>query len=149
MTQPVYEQTPVATGNPITMIVGLIAGAVIIGGGMFLDWLSGTSSKAADSGFEIFWSVTPASEPSFFASAAFVILIVGAITLLGAALARGGLVVFGGLLAVLAFVLVIISFYRVQIADLGIGDAGPGLWALLVGGLLAIVAGSMARRTLG
>lgn len=149
MIHPPTHTSPVATGNPITMVVGLVAGAVIIGGGMFLDWLSGSPSKAADSGFEIFWSPTPAGEPSFFASAAFVILIIGAITLLGAALARGGMVVFGGLLAVLAFVLVIISFYRVQLADLGIGDAGPGLWALLVGGLLAIVAGSMARRTLG
>jgi hypothetical protein len=149
MTQPGYQTTPVATGNPITMVLGLIAGTVIIGGGLFLDWLSGSSSKAAESGFEIFWSVTPASDPSFFSSAAFVVLIIGAITSLGAALARGGVVVFGGMLAVLAFVLVMVSFYRVQVADLGIGDAGPGLWAILVGGGLAIVAGSMARRTLG
>jgi hypothetical protein len=149
MIQPQSQTPPVATGNPITMVVGLIAGAVIIGGGMFLDWLSGSPSKPADSGFEIFWSPTPTSDPSFFASAAFVILVIGAITLLGSALARGGLVVFGGLLAVLAFVLVIISFYRVQVASLGLGDAGAGLWALLVGGALAVVAGSMARRTLG
>ena len=148
MTQPGYPAAPVATGNPITMVFGLIAGVMIIGGGMFLDWVSGTPSKAADTGFEIFWSVTPLSEPSFFSSAAFVILVIGAITLLGAALARGGLIVFGGLLAVLAFVLVMISFYRVQVADLGIGYAGLGLWSILVGGALAIVAGSMARRTL-
>jgi hypothetical protein len=131
------------------MVVGLIAGAIIIGGGMFVDWLSGTPSKPETFGIEIFWSTTPATEPSFFASAAFVILIIGAITLLGAALARGGLVVFGGLLAVVAFALVLVSFYRVEVASLGIGDAGPGLWALLVGGVLGMVAGSMARRTLG
>lgn len=149
MTQPGYPTAPVATGNPITMVFGLIAGSVIIGGGLFLDWLSGTPSKPEAFGFEIFWSSTSTSEPSFFASAAFVILLIGAITLLGAALAAGGLVVFGGLLAVLAFVLVVISFYRVEVADLGIGDAGLGLWSILVGGALAMVAGSMSRRTLG
>ena len=149
MIQPPTQTPPVATGNPITMVVGLIAGAIIIGGGMFLDWLSGIPSKPEESGFEIFWSPTPPSEPSFFASAAFVVLVIGAITLLGAAMARGGMVVFGGLLSVLAFVLVLISFYRIQLASLGLADAGPGLWALLVGGVLAIVAGSMARRTLG
>jgi hypothetical protein len=46
---------------------------------------------------------------------------------------------------VLAYVLVLISFYRLEGADLGIGDAGMGLWAILAGGVLAIIAGAMGR----
>jgi hypothetical protein len=75
-----------------------------------------------------------------------VVLIIGVITLIGAAMGRGGWLTYGGVLAVLAFVLTIISFYRLEAADLGIGDAGLGLWAILVGGVLAIVAGLMGRR---
>jgi hypothetical protein len=145
------EQAPTAPGvptsNPIALFVGLIAGVLMVVGGVFLDLVSGFPSKATDSGADIFWSVTPADQPSFFASAAFVILVIAAITLLGAATSRGGWLVFGGILAVAAFVLVMISFYRVEGADLGIGDAGMGLWTILVGGVLAIVAGSTSRRT--
>jgi hypothetical protein len=131
----------------MTMLLGLIAGILMIVGAMFLDWLSALASKGTDAGIAIFWSTNPAGEPSFFASAGFVVLIIAAITLLGAALGRGGWVVLGGVLAVLAFVLVIVSFYRLEGADLGIGDAGLGLWGILVGGVLAIIAGSMSRRT--
>ncbi|MGH2711891.1 MAG: hypothetical protein ACRDH9_11895 [Actinomycetota bacterium] len=135
------------TRNPFAMLVGLIAGALMIVGAMFLDWLSGFGSKGIDAGADIFWSTEPASDPSFFASAGFVVLIVALITLAGAALARSGWMVLGGVLGILAFVLTIVSFYRVEGADLGIGDAGLGLWAILVGGVLALVAGIAGRRT--
>ncbi len=148
MTQPL-QSASVMGRNPVTAVLGLIAGVVIIVGGTLLDWLSGSPSKALDIGIEIFWSVTSATDPSFFASAGFAVLAIGAITLIGAGTARGGLVVFGGMLAVTAFVLVIVSFYRVEVANLGIGDAGLGLWAILAGGVLAFTAGAMSRRTLG
>ena len=138
--------TTTVTRNPFAMLVGLIAGVLMVVGGLLLDWLSGTESKGTDAGFEIFFSTDPSGGASFFTSAGFVVLLIAVITLLGAATSRGGLVTFGGILAVLAFVLVIITFYRVEAAEIGIGDAGLGLWAILVGGVLALVAGIAGRR---
>jgi hypothetical protein len=128
------------------MILGVVGAILMVVGALFLDWLSGFPSKGTDAGIAIFWSTDPAADPSFFASAGFVVLVVAAITLIGAALGRGGWVIYGGVLAVLAFVLTIISYYRLEGADLGIGDAGMGLWAILVGGVIAIAAGAMGRR---
>jgi hypothetical protein len=149
MTQPAPQTAPaVPTGNSMTMILGVIAGILMVVGAFLLDWISGgVPSKGIDSGIAIFWSTEVSGDVSFFTSAGFVILIIAAISLIGGALGRSGWVTLGGILAVLAFVLVMISFYRVEQVDLGIGDAGLGLWAILVGGVVAIVAGAMGRRS--
>jgi hypothetical protein len=128
------------------MILGVIAAVLMVVGAMFLDWISGGESKGTDVAASILWSPDAGSDPSFFTSAGFVVMIFAAITLIAAALRRSGWVLYGGILAVLAFVLVQITFYRVEGADLGIGNTGPGLWAILVGGVLAIVAGVIGRR---
>ena len=143
---PQAAPTTTVTRNPFAMLVGLIAGVLMVVGGLLFDWLSGFESKGTDAGIEIFWSTEPAGGASFFTSAGFVILIIAVVTLLGAATSRAGLVTFGGILAVLAFVLVMISFYRLEGADLGIGDAGLGLWGILVGGVLALVSGIAGKR---
>ncbi|MGH2692236.1 MAG: hypothetical protein ACRDHM_07000 [Actinomycetota bacterium] len=147
MTTPAPPAAPAATRNPATMLLGLVAAALMIVGGVLLDWLSGVPTKGLDNGIAIYWSTDVEGEASFFASAGFVILVIGAITLIGAAMARGGWVLLGGALAVLAFVLVTINIYRFEGADLGIGDLGLGLWAILVGGVVAIAAGVMGRRS--
>jgi hypothetical protein len=148
MTQPAPQTAPaVSTGNSMTMILGVIGAILMVVGAFFFDWISGVASKGTDAGIAIFWSTNPAAEPSFFASAGFVVLVIAVITAIGAAMGRSGWVIYGGVLAVLAFVLPIISFYRLKGADLGIGDAGLGLWAILVGGVVAIAAGAMGRRT--
>jgi hypothetical protein len=136
---------PAATRNPTAMILGLLGGVLMVVGALFLDWLSGISSKGTEAGISIFWSTDPASDPSFFASAGFVVLIIGLITLVAAAIGRSGWLIYGGVLAVLAYVLVLISIYRLD-AGLGVGDVGIGLWATLIGGVLALLAGVMGRR---
>ncbi len=145
-TQPAPQTAPAANTNSTAMILGVLAGVLMVAGAMFFDWLSGVDSKGTDSGVSIFWSTDPAGEPMFFASAGFVVLIMAAITLIGAAMKRYGWVLYGGVLGVLGYVLVMISFYRFEGTDLGIGDAGLGLWMILGGGVLAIVSGVMGRR---
>lgn len=149
MTQPVPETAPaVPTSNSVTMIGGVLGAILMVVGAVFLDWLSGgIPSKGLDAGVAIFWSTEPSADPSFFASAGFVVLILAVITLAGALLGRGAWVVLGGVLAVLAVVLTVISYFRFEGADLGIGDMGLALWAILVGGVVAIVAGAMGRRS--
>lgn len=137
---------PAADTGMISMTLGILAAVLMIVGAMFLDWLSAGASKGTEASVSIFWSPDAGGEPSFFTSAGFVVLIVAAITLIAAAMRRWGWVLYGGILAALAYVLVIVTFYRVETPSLGIGDAGMGLWAILAGGILAIVAGIMGRR---
>lgn len=141
-------QTPYAapTRNPVTVIAGLIAGVLLVVGGVLLDWISGVASKGLDVPADILWSPVLSPDSGFFGSAGFVILIIALFTFLGAVGGRGGGLVFSGVLGVAAFVLVIITFYRAD-AGLGIGDAGIGLWAILVGGVLGIAAGRTGRNT--
>ncbi len=146
MTEPAPQTAPAADTNTVPMMLGILAGVLMLLGAMFFDWLSGVPSKGTDSGVAIFWSTDVQGEPSFFASAGFVVLIIAAITLIAAAMRRSGWVLYGGILAVLAFVLVMVSFYRFEGAPLGIGDAGSGLWMILAGGIIAIVAVMMGRR---
>ena len=144
MTQPA-QTAPATDRGMVAMVLGILGAVLMVVGGLFFDWLSGIKSMGTDASISIFWSTDTAGEASFFSSAGFVVLIVAAITLIAAAMRRWGWVLYGGILAVLAFVLVIVTFYRLE-GDLGIGDAGLGLWMILLGGIVAIVAGMMGRR---
>ena len=146
MTQPAPQTAPASDSGTVPMMLGILAGLLMVVGAMFFDWLSGVPSKGADNGAAIFWSTEVEGEPMFFTSAGFVVLIISAITLIASAMRRWGWVLYGGILAVLGFVLVMVTFYRVEGTQLGIGDSGLGLWMILAGGVLAIVAGMMARR---
>ena len=146
MTQPVPQPAPAADTNTVPMMLGILAGALMIVGALFFDWLSGVTSKGADNGVAIFWSTDVEGGPMFFTSAGFVVLVMAAITLIAAAMKRWGWVLYGGILAVLGFVLVMVSFYRFEGTPLGIADSGLGLWMILAGGILAIAAGMMGRR---
>jgi hypothetical protein len=148
MTQPAPQPAaPAADRTMVPMILGILASVLMLLGAMFFDWLSGFESKGTEASISIFWSTDTAGEASFFSSAGFVMLVIAAITLIAAALRRWGWVMYGAILAVLAFALVIVTFYRLEgDPGLGIGDAGLGLWMILAGGILAIVAGVMGRR---
>lgn len=147
MAQPAPQMTP-ATRNPISMILGVLAAAVIVLGAILLSWLSGgtESFKGTDAPISMFWSTDLTVEVSFLSSAGLIILGIGAIVLIGGLINRNGLLVVGGLLAVIAFALIVITLLRLELVDIGVGDFGIGLWAILVGGVVAIAAGIMGRR---
>lgn len=147
MAQPAPQMAP-ATRNPISMILGVLAAAVIVLGAILLSWLSGgtESFKGTDAPISMFWSTDLTVEVSFLSSAGLIILGIGAIVLIGGLINRNGLLVVGGLLAVIAFALIVITLLRLELVDIGVGDFGIGLWAILVGGVVAIAAGIMGRR---
>ena len=153
MTQPAPQPVPqTAPATPVDrtmvpMILGILASVLMLLGAILFDWLSGFESKGTEASILIFWSPDTEGEASFFSSAGFVVLVIAAITLIAAAMRRWGWVMYGAILAVLAFVLVMVTFYRVEgDPGLGIGDAGLGLWMILAGGILGIVAAVMGRR---
>lgn len=138
-----------STRNSATMILGVIGGALIIAGAFF-SWIApATSAEGTSMPISLFWNTeysTTESNPSFLASAGFIVILIGAITLIGALLNRGGWVLYGGILALIAFVLIAVSLMRVEVVDIGIGDYGLGAWAIGLGAVVSIAAAMVGRR---
>ncbi len=137
------------TRNPTTMILGVI-GAALITAGAFFSWIApATSAEGTSMPISLFWSIeysTTEANPSFFASAGFIVILIGLITLIAALLDRAGWVLYGGILALIAFVLIAVSLTRVQAVDIGPGDYGIGAWAIGLGAVVSIAAGIRGRR---
>lgn len=119
------------------------AGVMILG--VFLGWLSAEfgSPNGTEVGYEVFWSTDPSSDPGFFTSAGALVILVGLVTLGGAAFPTGFLSRIGAILGIVAFALFVITLYRVEDADLSITDIGIGMWLILAGGVVALVGGFM------
>jgi hypothetical protein len=129
------------------MMIGVLASVLMVLGAMCFDWLD-SDSQGTEASISFFWSPDTAGGATFFKSAGLVVLIVAAMTLIATVRRRWGWVMYGAVLAVLAFVLVIVTFYRLGgDPPVEIGDAGPGLWLILAGGILGIVAAVMGRRS--
>ena len=124
--------------------VGLsVLGAVALIIGAFLDWLSGGESPGTTVEPSVFYSTDVAGEASFVTSAGAIMILLGLLALLGLAFRSGWLTRIAGALGVIAFVLFTISLFR---AGGGLGEIGIGMWAVLVGGVVALVGGFMGTR---
>ncbi len=128
------------------LIMGLVGGALMVLGA-FLDWVQGGPSRGIDAPIEVFWDPNINRDPeNFLTSAGFVIIVLGLLVILGAAIQRGVLARFGAVLGIVAVVLFIVTLYR---ADGNVGDIGIGVWLILLGAVVALVAGFIARRPAG
>ena len=141
-----YQAPPTARAAPFLpgLIVGIVGGALMILGA-FLDWVSGgRDATGIDAPIEVFWDPNIDRQPeNFLTSAGFVVIVLGLLVILGSALGRGGLARFGAVFGIVAVVLLIISLYR---AGGNVGDLGIGVWAILVGSIVALVAGFLRVR---
>lgn len=148
MTQPAPQTAGSSGSTP--MILGVLGAAVIIAGA-FLSWVApATSAEGISMPISLFWSTefsTTDANPAFFASAGFIVILIGALTLIGALLHRRGWVLYGGVLALIAFVLIAISLMRVEAVEIGPGDYGLGAWAIGLGGVVSIAAAMTGRRS--
>lgn len=143
---PVPPAVPSATRNPTAMILGVVGAALIVVGA-FVDWVSNIPDTAGlDAPIAVFWSTDLTGEATFINSGGFVLIVIALITLIGAVASRGGVLMLGGVLGVIAYALLLITLLRFPGVEVGIGDIGLGLWAVLLGGILAIVGGAMSRR---
>jgi hypothetical protein len=143
----VRTAAPPATGLIVRVVLTLVGAAGLIIGA-FLNWLVHFgSSHGTDVGVNIFWSTHPDSNPTFLASAGFVTIVIGLIALIGLAPRTGGLTRLAGALGVVAFVLFVITLYRLKQPNLDIGDVGVGMWLILAGGVVALIGGFFGSRT--
>jgi hypothetical protein len=127
------------------------AGMII---GAFLPWLRfdegqvppGVGLTGLDVSNSIFYSTDDPFGASFIGSAGLAAIILGVLALLGMALRTGWLTSLAGVLGIIAFVLVLITLYRVPDADFSVSNVGLGLWVVLAGGVLALLGGFFGAR---
>jgi hypothetical protein len=143
------------TGMVVRALLTVLGAAGIIVGTL-LDWLTiagQSGGQGIDAPVRVFYTELTGVEPvGFLTSAGFVLIIIGALALVGLALPTGWLTRLMGALAIIAFVLFVISIYRVSVedtgglVDLGLGNVGIGMWLVLVGGVLAVAGGFFGAR---
>jgi hypothetical protein len=127
------------------LLTVLGAAAMIIGA--FLRWASFEGSEGVEAPIGVFWTPNVGRDANIVTSAGGVFILLGLLALVGLAFRTGALTRLAGALGIVGFVLVVITIYRIEGADLGIGDVRLGLWLILAGGILALIGGFLGTRT--
>jgi hypothetical protein len=135
---PVAPVRQLTAGRGLLRAVLTLIGVAGIVVSAFLVWVNQTDAiRLSD---RVFFATTFGTTSLFVASAGFVAIVIGLLTLLGLASINGWPTRLGGALGIAAFVLALITLYRSTGYSLP-QDIGPGLWLLLAGSLVCIVAG--------
>lgn len=141
-------------GGMAARILFTLLGAAGLIIGAFLAWFSfGEVEIPADVGLNgvevsnsVFYSTADPIGASFVSSGGLVTIILGVLALLGLAFRTGWLTTLAGVLGIVAFALVVITLYRVEGQDYAITNIGLGLWIVLAGGILSVIAGFFGAR---
>lgn len=131
--------------NPVIgMLLVFLGGATVVGAA-FLPWAGAAdiSVTGTEIGVNVFWSAEPDFPVAFLGSAGFVVLIIGAIALIGVLPGARMFGVVGGILGIVAAVLVAVSALR---SGLRLENLRPGLYLVMVGGLLALIGSLVPTR---
>lgn len=128
------------TSAPAFRILLVVLGAGAMIAAPFLPWVGerGQSVAGTEIGVNVFWSASPDFDPGFFASAGLVVLVIGLIALVGVAPGARAFAMLGGMLGVVAAVLVAVSAIR---GGLDFGNFRVGLFLAFAGGLVALIGG--------
>lgn len=141
--------TAPATAIGARLILTIVGAAAMIVGSL-LEWVAAgdvtQSVKGTKVGYDIFWTTNPDFDPNFFTSAGFVVIALGLITILGAAMSTGWLSRLGAVLGLISVIAFAITLYRVEDVSLGVQDFGIGIWVVLAGSILALVGGFVQQR---
>jgi hypothetical protein len=137
----VENTTPVKTmapGRGIVRVLLSLLGAAGIVVSAFLNWIDGTTGiRLSD---RVFFTTTFSRTSIFVATAGFVAIVIGLLALLGLASLNGWPTRLAGALGLAAFILAGISIYRSPAMSLP-QDIQAGLWLLLAGSLVCVIAG--------
>lgn len=144
---------PTAGGLTIRLVLSVLGAAGMIIGA-FLSWFRfgegevppGIGLTGIDVSNSVFYSTDDPFGASFIGSAGLVAIILGLVALVGMALGSGWLTSLAGALGMVAFVLVLITLYRVEDAAFDVSNVGIGLWLVLAGGILALIGGFFGAR---
>jgi hypothetical protein len=152
-TTAVVDVRPSAGGLMTRILLSALgAGGMIVGA--FLPWFAFDPNQVPPTvglaGTEIantvYYSTADPFEASFVESAGLAAIVLGVLALLGMALRTGWLTSVAGVLGIIAFVLVLITLYRVPEGGFDLTNIGIGLWIVLAGGVLALIGGFFGAR---
>jgi hypothetical protein len=129
------------------LVLSLIGGALLIASA-FLDWLAfqDRAPQGTDVPIQFLWSPAEREAPEFVTSMGFVVIVLGLLAFVGLVPRTGWLTSLAGALAVVTFVLCVITLYRVTPFHVGIGELDVGAWMVLGGGVVAFIGGLTGRR---
>jgi hypothetical protein len=153
-TRPAAVDVRPTAGGLTARIILTVLGAAGMIIGAFLPWLAFEAEEipptvglgGIDLKNSIFYSVDDPSGATFIGSAGFVAIVLGVLALLGLAFRTGWLTTLAGVLGIVGFAAVLITLYRVPEASLGVGNVGIGLWIVLAGSVIAVIAGFFGAR---
>jgi hypothetical protein len=149
------ESTPTPRDWPASRWIRLILTLLGVGGlitAAFRDWIQSLGGWGVTLHVRVLWNP---NEPTTItgggiASVGFVALALGAIALMGLVPRVGWLTVVAGALAVAEATLFIVTAVRASgyepAGNMTVGDLQVGVWALLVGGILLVIAGFLGPR---
>jgi hypothetical protein len=126
-------------GRIILTLLGA-AGMII---GAFLPWGFGDPGTRLEYDVFLLNPEGVSAEAGIVSSAGGIVILLGVLALLGLVFRTGWLTTLAGVLGIVAFGLVLLTIFE---ADGGIGDVQYGLWLVLAGGILSVIAGFFGAR---
>jgi len=118
------------------LLVALGAAGLFVGA--FLEWVNGINGIDLSNRF--FFTTDVQATTQFLASAGAIAIVIGLVAMLGLTLISGWVVRLAGIAGIIAFVLSVITMARVQGFSLP-QDIGIGLWVMLAGSVMTLIAG--------
>jgi hypothetical protein len=137
---PAMDVRPTAGGMVARILLTLLGAAGLIIGA-FLSWAFG--DPGVNVGPEAFYTTNVPTDASLVTSAGGIVILLGILAILGLAPRTGWLTTLAGVLGIVAFALVLITLYRL---DQSVSDVQIGLWLVLAGGVVAVIAGFFGAR---
>lgn len=137
----VSQATPMpmmSAGRGLLRMALTLIGAAGIVVGAFLQWVGTTDG--IDLPFRAYWRTNFSVTTTFVTSAGFAAVVVGLAAVVGLATVSGWLIRLAGAVGLAAFVLMVISMVRSDAVTVP-QDVGTGLWLLLAGAIVTLVAG--------
>lgn len=144
---------PTASGLATRILLTLLGAAGLIVGA-FLPWFrfsgdeapAGTDFAGINTDYSLFYSTDFPFGVDLIRSAGAVMILLGILAILGLAFRTGWLTTLAGVLGIVGFALILISLYRVPDIGAGVENVGLGLWIVLAGSVIAVIAGFFGTR---
>ena len=133
-------------GAMLVRLVLTLVGAAAMIVSAFLKWLNPVAQSTAQHiSIRSLWSTTFRHTGPFVTSMAALVILLGVVAIVGLAPRSGWLTRLAGALGIVVAVLFGIQLFRVPQGSFP-GDVGAGVWVLLGGGIVALIAGFLGTR---
>ncbi|MEO8424911.1 MAG: sugar:proton symporter [Actinomycetota bacterium] len=141
MTATSYGTSSRMAGVGVRVFLTLLGTAGMIVGAFF-KWISEIEGTKLD--IRAFWTTTLRSTGTFVQTAGFVMIVLGLVAVIGAAIGSGWLTRLAGAVAIVGLILFGIEVYRSAAHE----SVQPGVWIVLAGAVVTLVGGFFGSQEL-